>query len=109
MGSAFRRLPAGFDGNQSTYVFTWSEDRTVWAMGSGCATFYNTALPQDANTKMIRFFEEDRFEIYATKPIKKGDQLFHTYRSLKWRKCFQGVNQILNDTKQTAASKSGGA
>ena len=30
-----RRLPATFDGNASPYVFTWSEDRTVWAIGSG--------------------------------------------------------------------------
>ena len=29
-----RRLPTGFDGNTSPYVFTWSDDRTVWAIGS---------------------------------------------------------------------------
>ena len=28
-----RRLP--LDGNSSTYVFTWSEDRTVWATAGG--------------------------------------------------------------------------
>ena len=30
------------DGNECPFIFTWSEDRTVWAFGSGCATFYNT-------------------------------------------------------------------
>ena len=47
-----RRLPATFDGNASPYVFSWSEDRTVWAVGSGCSTFYNCS--ETPNTKMRR-------------------------------------------------------
>ena len=45
------------------YVFTWSEDipNKIWAFSSGCATFYNTSLIP--NTIMIRYFDEDRFEI----------------------------------------------
>jgi hypothetical protein len=39
-----RRLPAGFKGEQFPFCFTWSEDRTIWGMGSGTATFYNTSL-----------------------------------------------------------------
>ena len=80
-----RRLP--MDGNASTYVFTWSEDRTVWATASGMAMFYNTHAT-DPNTEMIRYFDEDRFEIYALRDIEAGEELTHTYRSLKWRKCF---------------------
>jgi hypothetical protein len=80
-----RRLP--MDGNASPFVFTWSEDRTVWACTGGAAMFYNTH-PTDPNTEMIRYFDEDRFEIYALKDIKAGEELTHTYRSLKWRKCF---------------------
>lgn len=81
-----RRLP--MDGNKSHYVFTWSDDRTVWATGGGAAMFYNTH-PTDPNTEMIRYFDEDRFEIYALKDIAAGEELTHTYRSLKWRTCFQ--------------------
>lgn len=80
-----RRLP--MDGNASPFVFTWSEDRTVWATAGGAAMFYNTH-PTDPNTEMIRYFDEDRFEIYALRDISSGEELLHTYRSLKWRKCF---------------------
>ena len=47
-----RRLPPGFDGNAAEYVFTWSDDRTVWAITSGTAAFLNTAAHGKANTKV---------------------------------------------------------
>tara|TARA_R110002073_G_scaffold18246_1_gene67813 strand:- start:2341 stop:2481 length:141 start_codon:yes stop_codon:yes gene_type:complete len=37
---------------------------------------------------MVRYFDEDRFEIYATKDIVIGDELTHTYKSLEWREAF---------------------
>jgi hypothetical protein len=80
-------------------VFTWSDDRKVWGMGSGTMAFYNTALEEDANCKMIRFFDDDRYEVYAKKHIKIGDELVHTYRSLKWRSAFNELNTILEDEK----------
>ena len=49
------------DGNKSPYLFTWSEDKTVWAFASGCATFYNTSLTP--NTRMDRNYENNSFEI----------------------------------------------
>ena len=87
-----------FDGMQNPYVFTWSDDipNYTWAFASGCASFYNTNLEGIANTKMVRYFDEDRFEIYATKDIKKDDELTHTYKSLKWRTVFNDLNKILN-------------
>ena len=81
-----RRLPATFDGNASPYVFSWSEDRTVWAVGSGCSTFYNCS--ETPNTKMRRDFENDTFEVTALQPISKGEELTHVYKSLQWRGCF---------------------
>jgi len=93
------RAPEQFAGQQSQYVFTWSDDRKVWGMGSGTMAFYNTALEEDANCKMIRFFDEDRYEVYAKKHIKVGDELVHTYRSLKWRSAFNELNDILEDAK----------
>ena len=65
-----RRLPSTFDGNSSPYVFTWSEDRTVWAIGSGCSTFYNCS--ETPNTEMKRDFKNDTFEVIALRAISKG-------------------------------------
>lgn len=81
------------DGNQNPYLFTWSDNRDVWAYASGCATFYNTS--KQPNVKMYRYFDEDRFTIIALQDIKKGDELMHTYRSLEWRECFKELNKIL--------------
>ena len=81
-----RRLPDSFNGNDSPYVFTWSDDRTVWAIGSGWSTFYNCS--DTPNVKMHRDYEKDTFEITALKPISTGEELTHVYKSLKWRQCF---------------------
>ena len=81
------------DGHKSPYLFTWSEDRTVWAFASGCATFYNTSL--DPNTRFIRNYIADTFEIYAQIDIKVGEELTHKYKSLEWRECFQELNKTL--------------
>tara|TARA_Y100001960_G_scaffold309052_1_gene367039 strand:+ start:2009 stop:2386 length:378 start_codon:yes stop_codon:yes gene_type:complete len=78
------------NGHCCPYVFTWSEDRTIWAIGSGCSTFYNSS--QNPNTSMIRNFDQDTFEIYALQDISKGEELTHKYKSLEWRKCFIGLN-----------------
>ena len=77
------------DGHNSPYVFTWSEDGTKWAIGSGCSTFYNTS--NTPNTKFIRYFEDMKFEIIATRNIQKGEELTHRYKSISWRKCFQKI------------------
>ena len=81
------------DGNECPYVFTWSDDRTKWAVCSGYATFYNTS--KTPNTKMERDFVNNTFEIYALKDIAKDEELTHTYRSLGWRKCFSELNESL--------------
>ena len=86
-----RRLPAGFDGNESPFVFTWSEDRTVWAIGSGCSTYYNCS--DEPNTKMTRDFDNDRFEIHALRDIAEGEELTHVYKSLQWRTCFEDIKE----------------
>jgi len=93
-----RRLPAGFDGNDSPYVFTWSKElpNKTWGMASGCAPYYNTCKEGTSNTKMVRDFENDTFVIYAVRDIEKDEELLHTYISLKWRKCFSEINEILH-------------
>ena len=86
-----RRIDA--DGHKSPYLFTWSEDRTVWAFASGCATFYNTSL--DPNTRFVRNYITDTFKIYAQRDIKVGEELTYKYKSLEWRECFQELNKTL--------------
>ena len=54
-----------FDGMKNPFVFTWSNDlpNYTWAFASGCAAFYNSGLENQSNTRMVRYFDEDRFEI----------------------------------------------
>ena len=77
------------DGNKNPYVFTWSDDRSVWAYPSGCATFYNTS--REPNCKMNRHFKSLSFEMVASKDIKKDEELTHLYKSLEWRPVFQNL------------------
>jgi len=75
-------------------------------MGSGCSAFYNTAKEGEANTRMVRNFDEDTFEIYANRDIEADEELLHTYISLKWRSCFSELNQIVhgdNEEKKESA------
>ena len=81
------------NGHQNQYIFTWSEDRTVWALCSGAATFYNTS--SNPNCRFVRYFDEDRFEIFALRDIAEGEELTHQYRSLRWRECFQELSEIV--------------
>jgi len=69
-------------------------------MGSGCSPYYNTDKKNTANTKMVRYFDEDRFEIFAARDIAAGEELMHTYISLEWRTCFSDLNEIVNGKKE---------
>ena len=88
-----------YNGTKSPYVFTWSEDipNHKWAFPSGCAAFYNSGLDADTNTHMVRFMSEDRFEIYAKRDISAGEELTHTYKSLRWREAFSELYTDLID------------
>ena len=90
------RVLTEVDGNVSSYIFTWSDERpnTTWATGSGCSTFYNTSDESESNTHMERDFENNSFVINATKDIKAGDELLHVYKSKEWRTCFKDDEQF---------------
>jgi|TARA_R110000823_G_scaffold296936_3_gene416939 SET domain-containing protein len=75
------------DGNENPHLFTWSDDRTVWAIGSGLLHWYNH--DDDPNVKKVGNLTNDTMEIIALKDIKKDVELCNTYRSKPWRKCFQ--------------------
>eukprot|EP00602_Paraphysomonas_sp_CaronLab_P004225 CAMPEP_0185026864 /NCGR_PEP_ID=MMETSP1103-20130426/11414_1 /TAXON_ID=36769 /ORGANISM="Paraphysomonas bandaiensis, Strain Caron Lab Isolate" /LENGTH=142 /DNA_ID=CAMNT_0027560595 /DNA_START=59 /DNA_END=487 /DNA_ORIENTATION=- len=85
-----RRL-TNVNGHENPYIFTWSEDRTVWAFCSGAATYYNTS--KDPNCRFVRHFDEDRFEVFALRDIAKDEELTHTYKSIGWRECFLKLNE----------------
>ena len=87
-----------FDGMNNPYVFTWSDDipNYTWAIGSGCATFYNTNSEENSNTIFKRYFKEMCFEIIAKRNIEKDEELTHTYKSLEWRTVFRVVRNLLN-------------
>ena len=86
-------VPIDIDGHKNTHVFTWSDDKKIWAFGSGCSTFYNTS--KSPNCEMRRFYDLNRFEIYALEDISEGDELTHRYQSLEWRDAFKNLNKEL--------------
>ncbi|CAK9007745.1 unnamed protein product [Durusdinium trenchii] len=92
--------PLPVDGNICQYVFTWSEDRSVWATGSGCSVFYNASLDGSENTSMTRHLEDETFEIFALRDIEKGEELTHLYKSIEWRSCFRELKAIRDDALQ---------
>ena len=74
----------------------------TWAVGSGCATFYNTCEEKDGNVHMDRDYLNKCFTITATKDITAHTQLRHPYKSLKWRTCFIGLtDEALAGTKHS--------
>ncbi len=75
------------DGNKNPHLFTWSDDRKVWAAGSGCLPFYNHS--DNPNVKKVGDLEHDTMAIIALRDIEEGEQLCNTYSSAKWRECFQ--------------------
>jgi len=75
------------DGNINPHLFTWSDDRKVWACGSGCLPFYNYS--DNPNILKIGDLKKNTLNVVALTDIKKGEQLKNTYMSKKWRKCFK--------------------
>ena len=81
------RLKADGNEQQNHNLLTWSDDRTVWATGSGCILFYNHS--DTPNIVKKGDLPNDLMTIYALTDIKKDDELCNTYFSKKWRTCFQ--------------------
>ena len=46
---------------------------------------------------MVRNFQDDTFKIYSSRAIKKDEELYHTYKSLNWRKSFLPLNDLLKE------------
>ena len=82
------------NGHENPHVFTWSDTipNTSWAMTSGCATFYNSS--NSPNVKMLRDFTNNTYKFVALRNIKKDEELLHTYKSIRWRKCFDAIKDL---------------
>jgi hypothetical protein len=78
----------GVDGNEYEHLFTWSEDRKLWASGSGCLPFYNHS--NEPNIAKIGDLKANRLKVVALRDIAKGEELRNRYMSSTWRACFQG-------------------
>lgn len=76
------------DGNENPHLFTWSDDRKVWAAATGCLPFYNHTNG-DANIRKIGDLKNDLMTVVALRDIKKGEELVSRYFSSSWRKCFK--------------------
>lgn len=77
------------DGNENPHLFTWSDDKTVWAGASGCIPWYNHS--DTPNIKKVGDLKNDKMTIVALKNIPKDEELCNKYYSVSWRKCFQNI------------------
>ena len=60
----------------------------TWGMASGCAPYYNTCKEGTSNTKMVRDFENDSFEIFAVNDIEKDEELLHVSTYIEYGKLY---------------------
>ena len=75
------------DGNENPHLFTWSDDRKVWALGSGHLPFYNHS--DTPNCEKVGNLTKDTMEVRALCAIPAGEELTNMYFSKEWRSCFQ--------------------
>jgi hypothetical protein len=78
----------GVDGNEHERMFTWSDDRKLFAVGSGCLPFYNHS--NEPNIVKVGNLKTNRMEVIALRDIAKGEEMRNRYMSSTWRACFQG-------------------
>lgn len=74
-------------GHYNTHVFTWSDDRKVWAISTGIAMFINHS--DKPNVQKARNMENDTMEVIALEDLPAHTECFSTYYSKKWREAFQ--------------------
>jgi hypothetical protein len=77
------------NGEDFPHLHTWSDDRKLWALASGCLHFYNHS--DDPNVKKVGNLKENTLYVIALRDIEKGEELRSRYMSAKWRKCFQDL------------------
>ena len=77
----------GVDGNKYEHMFTWSDDRQLFAVGSGCLPYYNHS--DQPNIIKVGDLTNNTMRIVALRDIHKGEEMRNRYMSKAWRGCFQ--------------------
>jgi len=77
----------GVDGDNQPHLHTWSDDRKLFACGSGSLPFYNHS--EEPNVIKIGDLSADRMRVIALRDIAKGEELRSRYMSKAWRGCFK--------------------
>lgn len=77
------------NGDIYPHLHTWSDDRKLFAMASGCLPFYNHS--DEPNVKKVGNLKNDTLYVVALRDIKKGEELRSFYMSRNWRECFKDL------------------
>ena len=89
----------GYDINKTDALYTWSSyDKKTAASLSGPALFYNT-MGDESNCRCVPYHKEKRYEMYALRDIKKGEELTMRYDSMNWRTAMKEVKGIVGELK----------
>ena len=89
----------GYDINKTDALYTWSSwDRKSAAALSGPALFYNT-MGDASNMRCVPYHKEKRYENYALRDIKKGEEITMRYDSMNWREAMKEVKSIVGELK----------
>ena len=75
------------EGHENPMLFTWSEDKTKWAIGTGLLHYYNHN--ETPNIKKKGDLINNTLKIYALRDIDIDEELLGSYYSKKWRECFK--------------------
>lgn len=76
-------------GHYNEHLFTWSDDRKLWAIASGTVMFYNHSDKENANILKKGDLKNNMMDIIALKDIPPHTELVSAYFSKEWRDCFQ--------------------
>ena len=88
-----------YDINKTDALYTWSShDKKTAASLSGPALFYNTEGDK-SNMQCVPYHKEKRYENYALRDIKKGEELTMRYDSMNWREAMKEVKEIVGELK----------
>jgi len=88
-----------YDINKTDALYTWSShDKKTAASLSGPALFYNT-MGDQSNMRCVPYHKEKRYENYALRDIKKGEELTMRYDSMNWREAMKEVKEIVGELK----------
>ena len=88
-----------YDINKTDALYTWSSnDRKTAATLSGAALYYNT-MGDASNIRCVPYHKEKRYENYALRDIKKGEELTIRYDSMNWRTAMKEVRAIVGELK----------